>query len=383
MLNDVGLLKRHQKSVCIPTQERGNEKIRTHTDKDTVPVPELVGKKRLLMKKFSDETRFYAFPPGVLDIIPPQEGYVRKGRDKLPLQISRPPHLIVNQARWFAVYSDEFIAVPPKQIGISGKSSKKMVLKALALYLMSDFARYYEFFHSQEIGVQESISSLRTLKNLPVPFFSENMLETWAQLYDALATTENFSGNLLETDMLQVKRRELERQANDLVCQALVLSTEECMLVHDLVHERRKLLRGKISQELLQAPAEAEIRAYIQVLKKQLDDFLGDEDGEQHAISVIYHNPSAMLEIRLLASSVSDTLQISKANQPLAREFADLHRRLLRQHSQWLYFERNLTVFDGDRTYLFKPMERLYWLPSQALTDASDLIATILSSEND
>ena len=46
---------------------------------------------------------------------------------------------------------------------------------------------------------------------------------------------------------------------------------------------------------------------------------------------------------------------------------------------QWLYFERNLRVYEGRKTYLFKPMQRFHWTESQALTDASEIIAETLS----
>ena len=355
--------------------------IRCHTDKDTVPVPELAGKKRLLIKKLPQETRLYAFPPEALGPIPEEEGYTRKGRDKLPLQVSRPPHVIVDESRRFAVFSNEFIAVPARKIGIAGAAESKNLLKTLAFYVVSDFARYFEFFLAAQIGVQKSISNLATLKSLPTPHFSDRDVNALSQLYDQLAATEDYSVSLINRPSRQHQRERLEKQANELVYRGLRLSAEERMLVQDLIHERGKLLRGKISRELLIMPSESEIHTYIEVLKAQLDDFLGDQDDQQHAVNVVYQNPSAMLEIRMVDVSESDTLQIHRADNTLTREFAELKKRLTRQHNQWLYFERNLTVFDGDRTYLFKPLERLSWLQSQALTDATDLIAQTLCAE--
>ena len=355
--------------------------IRSSTVKDIVQVPELVGKKRLLMNNLPKETRLYAFPPHALETIPEEKGFARKGRDKLPLQVSRPPHIIIDQARRFAVYSDDFIAVPARQIGISGQSSKQSLLKALSLYLSSDFARYSEFFRSPIMGVQESISNLDTLKTLPIPDFSDKELSILAQLYEQLAATEDFYYNFVDIVRFQSRREELEKQANELIYRILGLSVEDRLLVRDLVYERRKMLRGKVSQELIKAPSKAEIRAYIEVLKGQLDDFIGVEDRQQHALSVVYQSPSAMLEIRIVDASAVDTLQVRRADKTLAREFTELKNRLTRQYSQWLYFERSLTVFDGDRTYLFKPLERLSWLPSQALNDATDLIAQTLCAE--
>jgi hypothetical protein len=300
---------------------------------------------------------------------------------------SRPPHIIINQARWFAVYSNDFIAIPPKQIGISGKTGQENFLKALSLYLLSDFVRYYELFFSPEMGIQESISSLHTLKSIPVPLHNEVNINIWAQLYDELVTTEYFSTQQMNIfqreaeDTMQVRRDALEKKANALVSQALGLSKEDRLLIHDLLYERRKLIRGKISPDLMQPPSEKEMHAYIEVLRDQLNSFLDNEDNELHIINVLYHNTTGMLEITIDEVSTADTLQIRRANKALAQEFTKLRSRLLKQHSQWLYFERNLTIFDNERTYLFKPMERLHWLPSQALTDASDLIAKTMCAE--
>ena len=190
--------------------------IRSRKDKDIVPVPELAGKKRLLMKKLPKETRLYVFPPWAMEFIPEEKSYTRKGRDKLPLQVSRPPHAIVDEARRLAVYSDELIAVPHRQIGISGTPDNRNRLKALALYMISDFARCCEFFMAAQIGVQKSISNIATFNSLPMPEFSDDGLMALARLYDQLAASDDFSGNLVKGNSLRRKREELEQQANEL-----------------------------------------------------------------------------------------------------------------------------------------------------------------------
>lgn len=355
--------------------------IRSHDDKDIVSVPELSGKKRLLMKKLPKERRLFTFPSHTLEIILKEKGYVRSRGGLKSVEVSRAPHVIVDESRRFAVYSNEFIAVPARQIGIAGAPINRIKLKALALYIMSDFARYYEFFKAAQIGVQKSISNLDTLKTIPIPGFSREDLNALSTLYDELVATENFIENLIGCNRLQRQRKVLEKQANEIVYQALGLSWQDRLLVQDLINERRRLLRGKVSRDLLKAPSEYEMRSFIKVLKNQLDDFLGSEDGRQHAFNVVYQKPSAMLEIRLVEASKADTLQILSADNAMAQELAELKKHLTRQHSQWLYFERTLTVFNGDRTYLFKPFERLSWLPSQALSDATDLIAQTLNAE--
>jgi hypothetical protein len=40
-------------------------------------------------------------------------------------------------------------------------------------------------------------------------------------------------------------------------------------------------------------------------------------------------------------------------------------------------------VFDGERTLLFKPRQRLHWTRSQALLDADQVIAETLANSED
>ncbi|MCI5217762.1 MAG: SAM-dependent methyltransferase [Candidatus Electrothrix sp. LOE2] len=356
--------------------------IRSKTVNDTVSVPELKGKNRLLMKELPKETRLYAFPPSSLKTIPSEEAFVRRRGGLRGLISSRPPHIIVDEARRFAVYSDKFIAVPARQIGVAGTNKQSNLLKALALYMSSDFAHYYDFFHAEQMGVQKSISNLKTLKALPIPSMSDDTLKKLAKLYDKLVATEYFSDNFFEPEnSAHTERNLLEQEVNEIVNQLLGLSKEDCMLIHDLLYERRKLIQGKISNELMAPPSEKEMHAYIEVLQDQLNSFLDDEENEQHIINVLYHDTAGMLEITIDEGDIPGALQVRRADKSLAQEFTKLRSRLLKQHSQWLYFERNLTVFDNERTYLFKPMERLHWLPSQALTDASDLIAKTMRAE--
>ncbi|HZN93560.1 MAG TPA: hypothetical protein VFB81_12690, partial [Myxococcales bacterium] len=57
--------------------------------------------------------------------------------------------------------------------------------------------------------------------------------------------------------------------------------------------------------------------------------------------------------------------------------------RLRRELGQWVYFDRNLRVFDAERTLVLKPLQRFHWTVSQAVTDASDLIAETLASQGE
>lgn len=153
-------------------------------------------------------------------------------------------------ARKFAVFSDKFVVVPPRQIGISGSAERTQLLKALALYLSSDFAFYYEFFTSPQMGVREGRSTLDTLKSLPDPFseLSESTLAQWADLHDELveASRDEAAGPLFSGShgRLEHLRDTLNTKVNEL----LGLQDWQRWLVHDLVHVRRHLSDGNLGE---------------------------------------------------------------------------------------------------------------------------------------
>src|ERR1019366_4695646 len=106
-------------------------------------VAEVRGKYKLDVKLLDRVRRIFRFSDDELVSVlsgkddGPDEAWCREGRGPLPLAVCRPPHVIVSAARNFAVYSEKFIVVPPRQIGIVSVDSNRPLLKALALYLSS------------------------------------------------------------------------------------------------------------------------------------------------------------------------------------------------------------------------------------------------------
>jgi len=154
---DLRLLRRSQnkfdsfKKFCTRHNLLASQglELRSETTEEALDhMPELAGKKKLMFDKLRRCGRIFEFPAQSIDIIKDSECYVRKGRKDLPYKASKPPHIILDAARRFAVYMNEFLAIPSRQIGIAGNRNQKSLLKALAIYLHSDFAHYHEFLDS-------------------------------------------------------------------------------------------------------------------------------------------------------------------------------------------------------------------------------------------
>jgi hypothetical protein len=349
--------------------------------------PELVGKKRADFTKLKGCGRIFVFPASAIAPIPEGLTYIRKGRGEIPMRVSTPPHLLVDAGRRFAIYSDEFIAVPARQIGIAASSGKESLLKALSLYLSSDFVTYQQFFITPEWGISTSRATLDALRNLPVPLdnLSEKELNEWAELRDIL---EEISESTLESHLEAniVTRAEPAladkiAELNDKVYGILGLQEAEKILIQDFISVNMQCIQGKVTKEALARPSESTMQLYLERLQKELDAFIADQPETQHEIIAHYDTRSAMVAIRLPQAGASQTPTIRAADQETSQEFVKIRERLKQRHSQWMYFNRSLRIYDHDAIYCFKPMHALHWTQRQAILDAGEVITETLAAE--
>jgi hypothetical protein len=349
---------------------------------------ELVGAYKLDSAKLRKCGRIYSFPSDSLGRITKERAFLRKRGGEKGLEVSFPPHIVVDSARRFAVYSDEFVAIPPRQVGIAGSAEHADLLKAMSLFLVSDFAAYHQFLASPAMGIHVARADLATLKRLPFPIegIERGGLSRWTKLHSAIiaaeATARRAKGRAAGPLFGEGERPDtiasLERELNEMVNDALGLRDSDEWLIDDLIHVRRQLIQGKIAPAASDSPSIQELRQYCEVLKRELDSFIEVATDERHMIDVCHERHSAMIAIhRGPARPLQESIRIIAADEKDARTLRDIRKKLLRKHSQWLYFERALRRYryDNGSSYLFKPMQRLHWLRSQALVDAAEIIA--------
>lgn len=366
---------------------------KSNSAEEVEPVPEVAGQRKLDVNALKNAGRVYALPAvALVETVPASMAFARKGRSRLPLSACRPPHVIVSAARTFSTFTSDFILVPPRQIGIAGSAKETPLLKALALYLSSEFVAYYDFFMSPQGGVREGRSTLASLRLLPAPLgeLTERQLGTWAGLYDQLASTQQELWHAKEKFDLprptvnprpfEMRIEGLEAEANEAVANLLELTDEERVLVRDFVHVRRHLADGFVPHEAVREPDQKELEAYARRLKRTLDGYIEESEPRRHDVTVIVHSSTGMVGIELVPRARAGSRAIA-ATDAAAKSLTEVERRLAAEHSQWLYFDRNLFLFDGPRTLIRKPLQRLWWTESQALADADQLVAEALAPE--
>ncbi|MCX7418173.1 MAG: N-6 DNA methylase [Planctomycetia bacterium] len=330
--------------------------------------------------------------------IPNSKSFLRKKGGRKGLKICTAPHVVVSAARNFAVFSDEYLVVPSRQIGIVSSTNDVEFLKALSLYLSSDFAFYHQFFRATQFGVQRGVATLDALRAIPVPIAedSHDQLKPWVELHTRLLKMSpvnvqeaHHNGSQKQKKLFDNDEENLDDlliELNDLVYDALGLDERERALVHDLVHVRLELNDGKIGKPAVRPPKTDELKAYAKRLKKDLDAFVDRELEKWHQVGIVYDKASAagMIQVDLIADKAAAREPVVvAADSPTAKQLEKARQRLRKQHSQWVYFDRNLRIYEGTKTFVFKPLQRFHWTESQAMQDASEIIAETLQLGDD
>jgi hypothetical protein len=347
-------------------------------------VSEVRGKHKLDVKLLDRVRRLFRFSNDELVAVlggednGPDEAWCREGRGPLPLAVCRPPHVIVSAARNFAVYSDRFIVVPPRQIGIVSADNNRPLLKALALYLSSDFAFYHAFLTSTQFGVQRGRGTLESLRQIPIPLLklTSDELAGWEALHDRLTRTKprllpdpNQPDAELDESSADDGQDAMVEELNRRVSDALDLDEAERALVNDLVQVRVALNDGKIGQAAMRAAGADELQTYGEWLQRELD--ANGNGNTQYCVIILHDAESGFIAVE--PANGNATVRVLAANSATARTLAATRERLREERAQWVYFDRALRLHRSERTYLFKPIHRMHWTPTRAMLDAADI----------
>ena len=339
-------------------------------DRGTEQHPELAGMPTVSVDPLKNRRYLFRFPQAVLQPLDIKQTFVslRAGFTRR-FSVCMPPHVLVGASRNFSIYAEVPIIVPSRQIGIISPKGYTALLKALALYLNSDFVVYHQFLTATEAGVQKTRGTLQALRLLPIPFGDVgNSLGDWGSLYAGIsrATAEEDDFN----------RPELINDLNELTFASLRLDRRARAAVRDFVSTRFALTRGKIGEDVVRESKPEELKSYAGTLRDELDAFVGENSVTRHRVDILHGGGSGLAIIEIVGGATGRLpVRVMKATDEAARSFADARKQLIEKYAQWLYFRRNLRVYEPSRTYILKPLQRLQWTQTQAMQDAGDIIA--------
>jgi hypothetical protein len=372
-------------------------------------VPELVGKDIFDVNAVKGEVRLFSIPGNALSELSSDRCFLRKRTGKKSLLGCRPPHIIVDAAMRFAVYSDKYIVFSPKPFGIAGGEKAKTLLKVITLFLNSNALKYVDIALSASLGIERNRSGEKhVIEAFPMPvgklLSDSNEVSKWVALHD----------ELVKADAMERKKRVARKEKrllwtnqdgadttpylgvgtmdtllgemNEKVYDLMGIGTKQQWLIEDMLSTRMKLNDGVFNaKEAVRPASKREIAEFAHVFQEELDLFLDHAGrGQVHKVKVLYGQRSAVLIVEHLSQAKpTEPEVVAVKDNAVRQELNELQTRLTRKpESQWMYFRRCLRVYDGRRTYVFKPRERLYWLKSQALAEADEFIAEKVSADS-
>jgi hypothetical protein len=336
---------------------------------------ELVGKRVVSFRGIRGSEAFFGIPANCLSE-PLEEAscYLRDRGGRKGLSVCHPPHVLINKGRRFAVFSNDFLVVPPGENAIYGENVP--LLKALAVYLISSVARWHQFFISSEWGISTSIARLEDLEALPVPFSHQDtpIIQELAKLYDELADDDKRAFS--EKDRLVV-------QLETIFPRLFGLRTQEREIIEGFFASSYQCIKGKFPVEAVEPVTASGVLQYCQILRRELDNYL-QERGVRHQITVSLEANDVCLTIQGKRTNEAIEPVIQKSNNGRTEGRNRMAQHLQQKHSQWVYFEKSLYFYDRahGRMMFLKPRRRIEWNVRQALLDGDDLIAELVSEHD-
>lgn len=142
-------------------------------------------------------------------------------------------------------------------------------------------------------------------------------------------------------------------------------------------------IQGKYPKDAIDPSTPADVRKYCHTLRRELDEHL-QERGVHHQITVALDDKQVCLTV--VGKRTNKVIEpiVQESSRATSEALKRIAGQLRQKHSQRVYFEKSLFFYDhnGGRILFLKPRRRIEWNVRQAVLDADDLIAKLLSDDD-
>ncbi|HVB24014.1 MAG TPA: N-6 DNA methylase [Ktedonobacteraceae bacterium] len=324
--------------------------------------PELAGKKRLDTTALNKSGYLFSIPDDALEDIPQEECFIRIQGGSKGLRVSEPPHIIMNAGWKYSIFSDTYFVIKPRQIALSAPQANVDHLRALSIFLSSSLIRYYLFFQVPQWGIERDVITLNTVKSIPIPAFTLEQIEQLTTLQKKLVSME-----------LEQGAKYAQAYLDEQIIRILQVPESIMTLVTEFLQ-----LRSKV-QKAQQSPDQEALQAYAQQLANDLDGFL--DSGKTHHRVTMERSPDLICcTVEFVKSEQALAPVVKETSSQNGQVFTRLQKELKAEFSQWVYVQRGLKMFGPSSVSLYKAPQLINWTRTQAMNDADDMIAEILSA---
>jgi len=228
------------------------------------------------------------------------------------------------------------------------------------------------FFQVPQWGIERDRITLNTVSSIPIPILTLEQVEQLAALQKKLVSMEVEQG-----------ARYAQASLDEQIRKILQVPESITTLVTEFMQLRSKLVGGGTTeavQKAQQRPDQEALQAYAQQLTRDLDGFL-DSGKTHHRITIERSKDLICCTVEFVKSDHAFIPVIKDASPQNGQIFTRLQQELKQEFSQWVYVQRGLRMFGPSIVSLYKVPQLINWTRTQAMNDADDMIAEILSIE--
>jgi type I restriction-modification system DNA methylase subunit len=292
------------------------------------------------------------------------------------------PHVLIKEGQsknqFCASYLDYDCSFRRTVYGVA-KPGQEDDLKLLTAFLNSEFATYLLFLTASDWGVERERVSPNEMLSLPSLCFQlpDEAKHRMVQGVNALIQLHRHHQPLVPA----VEQEQIEQDIENALWDGLGLVPTDRLLIESVLRYRLDAFqRGRASQAY--APASAtHSRYYATVLCEAVNRFLTAEGAL--VAQAAYYTIAPNTPLQVVALYLDGRANPEEVTELPATGLHELLRAIeaytYQEAAESIYYRRFVRYYQHDVVYLVKPNEQRCWSPANALNDADDLIAEIIS----
>lgn len=246
--------------------------------------------------------------------------------------------------------------------------------KVLVSFLNSDIVKFYLFLSASSWGIEREQVFLNELLELPSPFTSlcsptiKNKISNYFD--DIVSKKSQFFNN---DDIT-----EIERLIFDEFVKCLSLTERDKIIINDTLVFNLGLFKdghNSIGFKRTQLPENIK---YAETLYNDINSFLLSSNTKVSAtIYDVQLNDPLNLIILHFGKEVKE-IEIKNISE-LRKQLQEIDQYTIQKKAHSIYVQKHIKYHDKDTVYLIKPNQKRFWTRTQAMEDASSLIADIIN----
>lgn len=305
-----------------------------------------------------------------------------RGRSNKTVEVFKAPHVLVTKGFGSIAFADFDVSFRHALRGIQGPKADRKLLIFLAAYMRSSLARYFLFHTSSNWGVSRQEVHVEELLRLPFP-----MPDTTHDPVRAREVVEEVA-RLVHAAMRDAQKPLVDRDSVVDATQAAVeplvyeyfdvLPTER-LLVEDTVRLSIPSFRPGPKRRSVPAIEPSKRDERTQYTKRLCGTLNGWARGGQSRVvgSPSVSEAAGVGLVVLEKVERGSPTAILNGNGDLLAALDEL-RQSASLKLNTFELARGVKVFDGNRLFVVKPLERRYWTETAALNDADEIAGSIL-----